>query len=253
MWTDEQLEQLEATEREISLEEVALMILLLTTCHEEFQKEINNFYTKYGKDGVVTYNEARKWVSDKNRKKRYLVLFATLGTIITTHITSIEDNFNFMQAKILKKVSDFFSVKVDEESLILRAWGNDDLNWKDRLWNNRNKWLFYIQKDIKQSIMRGDNVNDVLIDLEKRFTSIEKALKWLALNESTAMDSMARQEIFKDLGVTKYRFYTREDERTCEECNSLHGLTFPMSAYEVGVTASPIHNHCRCWEVPIME
>ena len=64
---------------------------------------------------------------------------------------------------------------------------------------------------------------------------------------------MKWSEIFKKLGINRYGFYSRVDERRCEYCGSLHGKTFPITAYEVGVTASPIHPRCRCWEVPITD
>ena len=89
--------------------------------------------------------------------------------------------------------------------------------------------------------------------LDKRFKSMESIIKTLGLSESTAVGSIARQRIFRELGITKYQFYTKADERTCETCGAMHGLIFPMSAYEVGVTASPVHPRCRCWEVPLWD
>ena len=97
------------------------------------------------------------------------------------------------------------------------------------------------------------DVTAVLNLLDKRFDSIESIIQTLGLTESTAVGSLARRKIFAELGIAKYRFYTRPDERRCETCGSMHGLIFPISAYEVGVTASPIHPRCRCWEVPIMD
>jgi SPP1 gp7 family putative phage head morphogenesis protein len=107
--------------------------------------------------------------------------------------------------------------------------------------------------DIKQSFLKRKSIDDVLLKLDKRFTSMEYVLTTLGLSESTAVGSMARQMIFQQLGISKYQFYTKADERTCETCGSMHGLIFPISAYEVGVTASPLHPRCRCWEVPIVD
>ena len=96
-------------------------------------------------------------------------------------------------------------------------------------------------------------IDDVIKQLDKRFNSIEKVLDTLVLSESTAIGSMARRLAFRELGINKYQFFTRADERTCEVCGGMHGLTFPISAFEVGVTASPLHPRCRCWEIPIMD
>jgi SPP1 gp7 family putative phage head morphogenesis protein len=111
----------------------------------------------------------------------------------------------------------------------------------------------YIANDIKRAIHQGKTIDQVLTQLDKRFKSINSILETLGISESTAVGSLSRQEIFKELGINKYQFYAKVDERTCETCGSMHGLVFPISAFEVGVTASPIHPRCRCWEVPILE
>jgi SPP1 gp7 family putative phage head morphogenesis protein len=129
----------------------------------------------------------------------------------------------------------------------------DDLYWLDRLEADVNLWKVTIASDLKQAIHKGASLDDVLKQLNKRFGSIDKVLTKLGLSESTAVGSLSRQAIFKELGIAKYQFYTKVDERRCEQCGALHGVVFPISAFEVGVTASPIHPHCRCWEVPILE
>ena len=102
-------------------------------------------------------------------------------------------------------------------------------------------------------MLRRDNIDDVLDMIDGRFTTMERVLKALGITETTAVGSVARKEIFKELGIQKYRFYTQADERTCEVCGAMHGLVFPMSSYEPGVTASPMHPRCRCFEIPIAD
>lgn len=253
MWTDEQFDELEQEEHALTEEAIIAMLLLLSSVHSDLEDEIREFYQKYGKDGVVTYQEARKWVSNKDHTKRINLLLIILSDRFTTLLDDLTDSFDSFIPDIINKESKFFNVELDVDDLEYTKWGADDLNWLTRLEDDVNLWIYNISSDIKQGLLKRDNINVVLEQLEDRFTSIEKVLKRLALTESTAIGSIARKEIFKELGIKKYRFYAREDERTCEHCGSLHGLTFPISAYEVGVTASPIHSHCRCWEVPIVE
>jgi SPP1 gp7 family putative phage head morphogenesis protein len=96
-------------------------------------------------------------------------------------------------------------------------------------------------------------LEDVFDELEKVMKSFASKEEALAITESTTINSLARKEVMKALGARRYRFYAREDERTCEHCGSLHGLVFPIAQFEVGVTASPVHPRCRCWEVPIID
>jgi len=132
-------------------------------------------------------------------------------------------------------------------------WGADEATWLERLTDDVALWSVYIATDLKQGFLKGWNIKEMLTQLDKRFGSIEYVLEKLGITESTAVGSMARKKIFRELGITKYQFYTREDERTCEVCGSMHGHEFPMIAYEVGVTASPLHPRCRCWEIPIWD
>lgn len=253
MWTDEQLDEFEQEEHELTLEELAVLVLLLREVKGDVIKEITDFYRKYGKDGVVTYNEARKYVSAKNRKRRLAVLFSFITNKFDSVKSDFRTNLRNTLSTIVNKESEFFGVKFPKEldTFLMRTWGADDMNWSDRLDNNVNRWLFNLENDIKQAFVRRQNIDDVIELIEKRFGTMENVLERLVGSESSAMSSSARREIFKELGIERYRYYAREDERTCEICGSMHGLVFPISQYEVGVTAPLMHANCRCWTVPV--
>ena len=253
MYTDEQFDQLEQEEHAITEEAIAALLLLLASIHSDLETAIREFYQKYGKDGVVTWNEARKWVSDQDHRRRLTILLLLVGTKFDSALESITPTFKKMLKEVALKESDFFGVEVDFDDLIEKAWGVDEATWLERLTDDIELWKANVGNDLKRSMLRRDQIDDVLEQLNKRFMSIERILERLGLTESTAFGSLTRRDIFKELGIKKYRFFTREDERTCEMCGSLHGLIFPMSAYLVGETASPIHPRCRCWEVPVTD
>lgn len=253
IYTEEQFDQLEQEERFITDEEIALMLLILGETKSNLEKELRSFYQRYGKDGVVTYNEARKWVSEKDHRKRLTVLLLFVTDEFDKLFSKLTPKFQSMLNSVISKEGEFFDVDLDGYELTDRIWGVDDSNWLERLGDDIAIWSVYLANDIKQSLVKSRDIEQVLDLLDKRFVTIRSALYNLGLTESTAIGSMARRMAFKNLGVEKYQFYTREDERTCETCGSMHGLIFPMSAFEVGVTASPLHPRCRCWEVPIWD
>lgn len=253
MYTEEEFTRLEQEERELTDEYIAIMLLILANTKGNLEKELRNFYQEYGKDGVVTYSEARKWVSEEDHRRRLTALLALLALEFGHTLNKIQLEFEKMLKSVIGKETDFFDVEIDIEKLILMEWGVDELDWLKRLEDDFNLWNVYIATDWKRSMLQHKTLDDVLKLLDKRFTTIESLITTLGLTESTAIGSLARQQIFKELGITKYQFYTKPDERRCETCGSMHGLIFPISAYEVGSTASPIHPRCRCWEVPIMD
>lgn len=253
MWSDEQFEKLEEEERSHTNEAILAMSLVINNAKDDIEKELQSFYQKYGKDGVITYQEARKWVSEQDRRRRMTVLYLTIGGIFATTLIKLSPKFENFLKDIVKMEGDFFDIDVDPLEVIYKKWGVDGLNWLDRLDDDIDLWTRVILNDLKKSFLRKDNLKDVMDQVNKRFDNIQRVLDRLGITESTAIGTMARREVFKELGIKKYRFYTRADERTCEQCGGLHGLIFPISAYEVGVTASPIHPRCRCWEVPIVD
>lgn len=253
MYDEEEFIALEEEERDITDETIAAILLILASTKGNLEKELRNFYQKYGKDGVVTYAEARKWVSEQNHQRRLTALALYASLEFTSALSKMKTELEKMLKSVIGKETGFFDVEIDVDAILDMAWGEDMSTWLDRLEADVDLWNVRISSDWKKAFLRGDSLDDVLEQLNKRFKSINSIVESLGLSESTAIGSLARQKIFKELGITKYQFYTKPDERRCEVCGSMHGLVFPISAYEVGVTASPIHPRCRCWEVPILE
>lgn len=253
MYTEEQFDKLEQDERLLTDLAIATMLMSLTTTKLRLEKELRDFYQRYGKDGVVTYSEVRKWVSEQDHRKRLAVLLLFISDEFDALLESISPQFKTMLEDVVDKEATFFDVELDAYDFTEEDWGADESTWLERLADDVAIWSVYIATDLKQAFSQRRHIDDVLKRLDKRFESMEYVLDKLGLTESTAIGSMARRRAFKELGIDKYQFYTRADERTCEVCGSMHGLIFPMSAYEVGVTASPLHPRCRCWEIPIWD
>lgn len=253
MYTDEDLDNLEQEEHGLTEEAIALLLLELDLTKDELEKELRNFYQRYGNDGIITYSEARKWVSEKDHRRRLTILILAVNNAFANLLPNLNSNFDKMITDVIDKEAEFFQVDLDEYSLSDTPWGVDEKTWSERLSDDVALWTVYLATDIKRAIMRQLTIDSVIDQLDKRVVTMKNVLEQLALSESTAYGSLARRKIFKELGITKYRFHSRADERTCEVCGSMHGLIFPISAYEVGVTASPLHPRCRCWEVPIRE
>lgn len=253
MWTEEQFSDLEQEERTLTDEAILFMLYILAETKSSLEKELRDFYHKYGEDGVVTYAEARKWVGEQDHRRRLDVLTLFVSTEFDALFEKLSPQFESMLKEVIAKEGEFFDVDMEVYDITEEEWSTDDATWRERLEDDIAIWCVYIATGLKQAIHQQQPIDNVLKWLAKKFKSVESVLDKLALTESTAVGSMARRRAFKALGINKYQFYTRADERTCEVCGSMHGLVFPMSAYEVGVTASPLHPRCRCWEIPVWD
>jgi SPP1 gp7 family putative phage head morphogenesis protein len=250
IYDETQLENLENEEHELTLVAILALLTWLNSTKNNLEQELRRFYQKYGKDGVVTYSEFRKWVSDNNHQRRSTWLTLFIGSLFSNLFNSMKPEFETMIISVIQKEFNFFGVAIDTPKL---NWGMDNLTWVDRLADNVTTWNAYVTTDVKRAVLARKNIEEVAELLNKRFLTMENVIKRLAITETTAVGSIARKAAFKELGITKYKYFAREDERTCEQCGALHGLIFPISAYEPGVTASPIHSNCRCHCVPIRE
>lgn len=249
MYTDEQFEQLEQEELEITEEEIALMLLLLSATKSTVEKELRDFYSKYGKDGVVTYQEARKWISSADHRRRLTVLMLFINESFDKLYEDLTPRFKSLAKQIVDKEFDFFDLDVPKDIDDV-MWGADEKSWEERLEEDIQLWNYQTQSKLKQSLLKRATLEEVAEWVDDYFGYMGRVLKRLGITESTAIGSFARQDIFKQIGVSKYRFYTQADERTCEVCGSMHGLVFPVSALIIGSTASPLHPNCRCFEIP---
>ena len=252
MYKNEQFEELEKEEYELTIAAILAMFVILADTRSELEKEVRAFYQKYGKDGVVTYKEARKWISEKDHRRRLTALQLWITERFLAMGVALEKQFRSIAEGVLKKEMDFFGIDLDIDQLSLR-WGVDELNWLERLADDVNLWEIKINNDLKRSMLTRMSIEDVLELVNKRFESMNSVLKSLGVTESSAIGSIGRHEIFKQLGIKRYQYYTQVDERRCETCGEMHGHIFPISAYEPGVTASPMHPRCRCWEIPLMD
>lgn len=253
MYTDEEFEKIEEEEFNHTLETFAVLALLLSTSGIDIDTSTQVFYQKYGTNGVVTYRDSRKRISEKDKRKRITALFMSMDIILDSLLIDLTKEFKSNLTSIINREMEFFKVNVDVDEILNTKWGTDHLNWEGRLINFRNKWDIKLCNELKLSLLKGEPISGLLKKYTTQFGKMEKALWSLYTTESSAIQSIARNSIFRKMDIKKYRYYTRADERTCDTCGSMHGLIFPITAFEIGVTASPMHPHCRCWEVPIME
>jgi len=251
--TEEEYEMLESEEFNITEDALILMFLALSQTKDNLEKELRAFYQKYGKDGVITFAEARKWVSEQNHQSRINALVLFVGGEFSSVLAKLKPQFKEFLLEVVETEELFFGTKIDADKILSKKWDIDNLNWEKRLEDYTDWWAANIARDLKQATKTGKHVDEVLENLDKRFKTINFNLTSLGLSESTAIGSFSRLQAFKQLGVTKYKFYSKVDERRCEHCGALHGMIFPVTAFEVGVTASPLHRRCRCFEIAIVE
>ena len=104
-----------------------------------------------------------------------------------------------------------------------------------------------------QGIIRGEAREKIIKDMKKALNSSAKATKRLVLTESAFVASASRKDCFEELGVEKYQFLATLDLKTSVICQDMDGKVFERKDYQIGVTAPPMHPHCRSTTVPYFD
>ena len=176
IYSEEELDQLEQKEHSLTEEALLVMFSSVTSTRTELEKELRSFYHQYGKDGIVTYAEARKWISMKDRRKRLNVLLLFIANQFSGLFNNLQFDFKTMLSNVIDTEAVFFDVDVEYQQLP-HEWGGDELNWYERLEKDVLAWSVAVQSNIKRSILRRNTLSELLNDLERQFGSMESALR----------------------------------------------------------------------------
>lgn len=266
-----ELENIDNTEHSRTLFVISELFELCDSLKLSIEQVISLWISRYGVNGKLIYRNLRKALSDKelvefnrkysvnykrlNRQKALAIAITSLS--FGAYATALE-KFKGVARDVAKMEANGFAnilgkkPSVDVDNILVSHWGADDGIYSNRLNENFSRFGFDINKMVSQFEFKDISTASLFREIGKRTETFKRSLNRLMLSEAVAFSSMSRKEIFNEFGIKYYIFYATEDERTCEECGALHGTKFPISAFEVGVTASPIHAHCRCYEVPVI-
>lgn len=137
---------------------------------------------------------------------------------------------------------------IDENKLkavLSTPWTTDSNTFSQRIWGNRQKLIGQLQSTLTQGVMTGKKPDKLIAEIEKKMNASQSNAGRLVMTESAAMSAMAQKNAFGELGVEEFEIVETLDSSTCEICGAMDGKHFPMSDYQVGVTAPPFHPWCR--------
>ena len=147
--------------------------------------------------------------------------------------------------------------KIDEnkiEKVLSRPWSPDGKNFSQRIWgSDRSNLIHQLNTRFTQGIIRGEAREKIIKDMKKALNSSAQATKRLVLTESAFVASASRKDCFEQLGVEKYQFLATLDLKTSVICQDMDGKVFERKDYQIGVTAPPMHPHCRSTTVPYFD
>lgn len=140
------------------------------------------------------------------------------------------------------------------DKVLAKPWTPDDLNFYGRVWQKHAPQMInYLQTDFTQGIIQGKDPKKMVSDVSKRFDVGKSTAGRLIMTESAYFASTANGDCMNGLGVKEYEILATLDNKTSEICQAMDGHKFPMTDFEVGVTAPPFHMWCRTTTVPYFD
>lgn len=88
--------------------------------------------------------------------------------------------------------------------------------------------------------------------MQSPFNGLKNTTKRLIDTESAWIEGQGAFAAGIEGGATHYLYVATIDSLTCENCAALNGMTFAYEDAEVGVNYRPMHPHCRCQCIPVV-
>jgi SPP1 gp7 family putative phage head morphogenesis protein len=137
--------------------------------------------------------------------------------------------------------------------VIKKPWAADGKNFSERIWGNRQRLVNELNQTLTQGIILGQDPQKAIDSIAKKMNTSKVNAGRLVMTEQAYFAGEARKDCFKELDVEEFEVVATLDSRTSEICQDMDGKHFPMSQWEVGVTAPPFHVNCRSCTAPYFE
>lgn len=228
-------------------------------------------YIKYGKENAIN----QQWVKElENASARvHISKFEAMQIEIQQQVEALGGSLEVKLPELLQEIYsegyyqtayevqkglntgwDIQKLDTDKiEKVMSKPWTVDGKTFSDRIWSNKDQLVDTLNKELTQSIIRGDAPDKVIKTVADKFNASKRQAGRLVMTESAYFSSQSRLDSYKALGAKRYKIVATLDLKTSDICRSLDGKTFAVSEYEVSVTAPPFHVYCRTTTAPVIE
>lgn len=143
--------------------------------------------------------------------------------------------------------------EADVDRILKKPWVSDGLNFSDRIWRDKERLLNTLQGELTRGLIRGEPYGKIAQRIAGRMGVARSAAARLVETEAAFFSSKGQLDAFRDLGVEQYEFVATLDSRTSETCREMDGKVLPLSEFKPGITAPPLHCHCRSTTCPYFD
>lgn len=219
------------------------------------ENAISGEWTKELENASTRFHIARLEALKINTRQSIEALYGQQMSLVTGFLgETYKSDYYHTAFELMKGFEIGFDIgTVNEDYLqkvLFKPWAPDGKNFSDRIWDNKEKLVNTLHKELTQSIMTGADPKKAIDNIAHDMNVSKANAGRLVMTESAYFGSLAQQDCFKELGVEEYEIVATLDDRTSEICQAMDGQHFPMKDFEAGVTAPPFHVNCRTTTCP---
>ena len=256
-----------ATENKMSLAEARRVLNARELA--EFRWTVDEYIKNAKKDGLTgEYTQRLRNASarvhiDRLEAIRYQMalhierLAAKGNARLTDVLRDIYPDAHLRTAYEVQKKTGFDSFaripEADVERILKKPWVSDGLNFSDRIWRDKERLLSTLQGELTRGLIRGEPYAKIAQRIAGRMNVAMSAASRLVETEAAFFSSKGQLDAFRDLGVEQYEFVATLDSKTSETCREMDGKVLPLSEFRPGITAPPLHCHCRSTTCPYFD
>jgi len=137
--------------------------------------------------------------------------------------------------------------------VISRPWTTDGNTFSDRIWNGKKALIDRVHTELTQNMILGRGPDRAIKNIAADMGVSRRQAGRLVMTESAYFHESADFAALKSLDVEWYEIIATLDRKTSQICQDMDGEKFPMSQYQVSVTAPPFHPWCRTTKAPYFE
>lgn len=170
--------------------------------------------------------------------------------VIKNHLIGVVDYVSKNTSAIIGNSLAKFDPKLIER-IVNQKWNSE--NYSDRVWKNRTGLARKVMKNITVGISQGHEFKRMSEKLSKDMNVGYYEARRIIETETTGALENAKEQVYKEMGITKYRFIATIDDRTSKICRALNGKVFDLKDRQIGVNCPFMHPFCRSVTVPVVD
>lgn len=127
-------------------------------------------------------------------------------------------------------------------------------NFSSRIWDNKSKLRARLEKSVIDSVLVGNSKDRAVKDIRQTMGVGFNDADRIVRTEVQRVLNDGQRQTYKDRGADKVRWIVADDDRLCDECNSmLKGGIDKTDVYYIDEVPSVVHPRCRCTFVEIAD